>query len=1336
METINLFFKNTTHGNKEQERSPSRSTRRSQSPASASDSNKGSTKTMDVRVKVTRLQKQTSKEVKDTCDDKTSILKVSPGPKISFVSQNCEGKDEVAHNASNVYTLTVNKNSLPSSPKNRPDALKIRPFIPPREKVYSLTVNPSTQTENVIVTSNQNTVIKSPTRLGRPPGRKNNPKVVMNSITNVEHLPKKNHWSAIDKDSFLVIFGLVSKVVLKEQESKSHRLHRAAGGKLRRKIKPKQAAGMYYRNFQVSRSGVIQVSADEFSSSDEQDERRRLAKQWLPPSPLKKSRSVPTTPEQHSRLLADVKKRGAGSPMLAKRKLDLEQDRDLCFSNSEPVKKRKQDWLKPPTRRTPKKDDDDDDIVASVVTSYREQVTKLKKKSLSESKIGSSSLVKQKLIEKRTKSFEVKSSKDENKVVRSNLVMIKERIEERHTCRPQRSNKRKQWGHLLRANPDEFEAPTQFEERAAKEQSRKKVRVERSDSKEEDVPETEEVHEKEVTENVKVSKKKKKSEVLNEDMKEKGNSSTTNIKSTKKVNNSNKATVVNVKKLKAMPNATPQAEVEKDCSKEKALKKKKKEKKVEDVETHRLSYLEESGHIVVEYKDDFDDPQVVVIIGSDDQPLSSQEHAMVYRQLKGTLKGMLRDADCVEESRLVSLSLPGRFTSLSEEERESCPSNGLPQSFLSDADGTYHYRIEECVIPHMCRVCWVNDHMYCRNMKRIARSLPPFGGCIHYIPCKHFRHLKESMNKLISSRKAARLSTIDGRGATPTLRSLRESPINTDYAMLGAEGTSLTIAGGKLICTTPPPIPTQVKEEIRTRPRTKSVSCLRDEIFATLDEKEDLTCNEVLLDSDTEPNSPKTPAGTERLKVELKARAVHIARSLGFKDENELKSPEAIRSYALKAPLNINDEVVPSDAEVILEEYGSEVTVVMKGDESKESLVGTLAPLSQSHPNKDSGKTQQEEFSDNHGSDPLLGVHLVPLAGRYELSEYMHIQGREFRIVKIKLMEVRKSTKVVTPEKPYDLPLSAELETLLNNDKVPVSPVEPVSPGIPVDLELSIDTKEETSPSNKAHAAKVTGTKKEDDRLVTLVSPAEEKNKQDGVNADPPVVWMSESDFEREQKLNSTFKFKGNSLSYIVSSGMEGGVDVSETMANVTMVKGQQKMEVQVSEAILRQARDGVPMVLAQEPDGTMKLVPETKEAALKLAQAGQIVNSDKQEGDDKNQGDGLIIHKIVRPMKDGPCQIERSLDGLVFNAALPNNSSTDIVVTGDKADTSTVQENPTGSSHVIHSDVNLPSGLQDRIIPRQDGSQVLAFTTKDLREQKPELMAYIKVIRKCFVLM
>lgn len=45
----------------------------------------------------------------------------------------------------------------------------------------------------------------------------------------------------------------------------------------------------------------------------------------------------------------------------------------------------------------------------------------------------------------------------------------------------------------------------------------------------------------------------------------------------------------------------------------------------------------------------------------------------------------------------------------------------------------------------MCSVCWVNDHMYCKNMKRTTGDLPAFGGCLHYIPCYHYMMQRESL---------------------------------------------------------------------------------------------------------------------------------------------------------------------------------------------------------------------------------------------------------------------------------------------------------------------------------------------------------------------------------------------------------------------------------------------------------------------------------------------------------------------------------------------------------------------------------------------------------------
>ncbi len=43
--------------------------------------------------------------------------------------------------------------------------------------------------------------------------------------------------------------------------------------------------------------------------------------------------------------------------------------------------------------------------------------------------------------------------------------------------------------------------------------------------------------------------------------------------------------------------------------------------------------------------------------------------------------------------------------------------------------------------------------------------------------------------------------------------------------------------------------------------------------------------------------------------------------------------------------------------------------------------------------------------------------------------------------------------------------------------------------------------------------------------------------------------------------------------------------------------------------------------------------------------------------------------------------------------------------------------------------EAELPQELQDQSTSGEDGSQVLTFTTKEIREKKPELLAYIKVL-------
>jgi hypothetical protein len=138
----------------------------------------------------------------------------------------------------------------------------------------------------------------------------------------------------------------------------------------------------------------------------------------------------------------------------------------------------------------------------------------------------------------------------------------------------------------------------------------------------------------------------------------------------------------------------------------------------------------------------------------------------------------------------------------------------------------------ECLVPHMCRICWINDHMYCKNMKRIARDLPPCGGCLHYVPCEHYRHLRESY-------LSTAVSTVVMRPFETLLNPLPQPMVSSSD---DEEDTG--VSGGKDTLEVP----------------VKYATCA-----------DDLLCHEIMLDSDHEHQHAE---GTELLSAQLKARAV------------------------------------------------------------------------------------------------------------------------------------------------------------------------------------------------------------------------------------------------------------------------------------------------------------------------------------------------------------------------------------------------------------------------------------------------------------------------------
>ncbi len=136
----------------------------------------------------------------------------------------------------------------------------------------------------------------------------------------------------------------------------------------------------------------------------------------------------------------------------------------------------------------------------------------------------------------------------------------------------------------------------------------------------------------------------------------------------------------------------------------------------------------------------------------------------------------------------------------------------------------------ECLVPHMCRICWINDHMYCKNMKRIARDLPPCGGCLHYVPCEHYRHLRDSY-------------------LTNATTSVVIRPFES------------------LLNPLPQPIVSSSDDDADSPPSIKE-TCDQPVKYATC--VDDLLCHEIMMDSDQES---RLAEGTEVLTAQLKARA-------------------------------------------------------------------------------------------------------------------------------------------------------------------------------------------------------------------------------------------------------------------------------------------------------------------------------------------------------------------------------------------------------------------------------------------------------------------------------
>jgi len=197
--------------------------------------------------------------------------------------------------------------------------------------------------------------------------------------------------------------------------------------------------------------------------------------------------------------------------------------------------------------------------------------------------------------------------------------------------------------------------------------------------------------------------------------------------------------------------------------------------------------------------------------------------------------------------------------------------------------------------PHMCNVCWVNDHMYCRNMKRIARELPNFSGCIHYIACEHYR-----------------------QSGVPTASS-QESRSSESAPWLRW-----------------------------TNRRTDNKPTMSHRVMSA----DDLLCNENMMDSGSELSNDGVEAA-KLLHIQLQARTNQIFRSLGVS-----KLPKSVSPPPAATAVAPDSTVTAEDDNVLLEpeEYAAEIVINSDGEhvqewtemhQSLEATAGSLVAGSQ-----------------------------------------------------------------------------------------------------------------------------------------------------------------------------------------------------------------------------------------------------------------------------------------------------------------------------------------------------------------------------------------------------
>ena len=657
----------------------------------------------------------------------------------------------------------------------------------------------------------------------------------------ISPLPLPYPSDAISQEKFFHIFGLVKKSVLAKDVSITNKLHREAGGKLRRNIKPCMKPEMVYRRLELARGCIIQGMHEKIEALSEwkskpgglQDTRvfmydeRRKRHEIIADNKVALLAAIPRN--------KPLMKAGSGrsSPVtdvaLVKELKDtvVKSARKLCFDGLiESPTRGPMQYLKPKAKKR-----------KHLAFDGGTDAAKTRRAESPSCHVSSENLSK-KVME---------SQKKDKEAAKPVMDAATSPVPSRRSAR-QQGGKRKMWCHLLRAAPDEYIVDQQWETEQQKKEEKRRAKVWRNTGE--------------------GSAETSQENSSNEDDVSSGRHSTTSdlpvesdVAQRSETPAEDSAVLSPLAKKIKIEADEEVALIDESCIKVEPTdlvkhKKKKKKKKKPALVDDDMSVQEN-------------------VIGPDGHPALETKCPMLFDQLKPGFSDIANnsgkicdDANFIQNNNKESLECNETLPYVFSSSAGASPSGTWPVAHGE----RYHYADYECTIPHMCMVCWINDHMYCKNMKRVARDLPPCGGCIHYIPCKHYRYLKDMLT--YSRKKITKMAPAIDKSASAAMScgDVKASPTDLNKAQISVD---------------------------------------------------DLLCYEEMLESDSEPSSPDTPAGTEILKAHLKARASQIAKSLGVK---RLSSLNSVVSEVMVAPTEDKSDSERSEVDIC--EFGAEVILL------------------------------------------------------------------------------------------------------------------------------------------------------------------------------------------------------------------------------------------------------------------------------------------------------------------------------------------------------------------------------------------------------------------------